>query len=201
MAAPTAVEPSASPLAVVPVLPWCVAVALKLPSMFSPVPVPRLASVRLSATVMAKEPPTPVPSPAVAPDEASVVVVWLPVALSVTSSPPVRMAPFSSCASVVLSATFTAMDTPTPVLPPSALAVACTSVSMVLAAVSVTSPSPACVSLLPFRAASVCALDTFNANDPATPVSVPLAPDVALAPNLCLVLPPTFFMVAVAVIP
>ncbi|MCY1485007.1 hypothetical protein D9M68_186230 [compost metagenome] len=42
---------------------------------------------------------------------------------------------------------------------------------------------------------------TLNANEPATPVSPPLAPDVDFAPKLCSALPPTVFIVAEAVRP
>src|SRR5438477_192833 len=76
-------------------------------------------------------------------------------------------------------------------------------------------PAPWCVAVAPRVAATVAALavappwidpsvrvvETLRANDPATPVFPPLAPDVAFAANRCVVSPPTFVIPADAVRP
>ena len=76
--------------------------------------------------------------------------------------------------------------------------------AVVLAAVRLTAPVPAdrLAELPPdCRAAWVDVSETFNANEPATPVPLALAPEVDSAAKLCVVSPPTSFIDAAAVMP
>src|SRR5262249_37323186 len=142
-------------------------------------------------------PPTPVPSFAVLPEVIVDSAVLLPDADRL--KPPMVLAPLASSARVVLLAILTPMGTPTPVLLPVALAFASTSLSVLLVAPRLATLAPE--STVPRPSPWVVVLDRFSATAPATPVSPPLAPEVALAANWLVVSPLTFVMDAVAETP
>jgi hypothetical protein len=167
------------------------------PLMFNAPPLPIVAVVRLSATVIANEPPTPTPPGALPPDSACVLSL-------VAARGAQRHVPAAAQRGIVfdqrrqrpLSTTLMANDAPTPTLPPpEASALASTRLSLVLAAVMRHAPAPA-ATVEPSRSRLGAVVDTFKANEPATPTSPPLAPEVALAPKRCVASPPTSFIAA-----
>src|SRR6185436_6156210 len=190
IAAPTAVPPELLPSAVVALAPWCCAFTSTLPLTFNAVPELIEASVALSATVIAMPPPTPVP-PFDKPPAAAVVLTTCEPSASTARSPPPFSVPCTSARVSFSTATLMPTDTPTPVLPASAEAFASTIDSVVFCALRVTVPVPAfSVAPLASDAWGSASVTMLSANDPATPVSPPLPPEVALAANSCFCAPP-----------
>src|SRR5438270_1114219 len=183
IAAPTAVEPDAAPVAVVVTVPVCVAVSVMSPSTLSAGPAPRADEV-LTFTI---EMPTTGAAavPPAAPPAAVVVTALVDVEEAENEEAPVSAAPAPIPADVVSSTTFSATDAPTPVAVPAvvfASAVAELALSECAANVS---PESAATGAAPDTRAVVLATRTPTASAPATPVDEPSpAPEVAWVVNV-----------------
>jgi hypothetical protein len=176
-AAPIETEPAAAPLAVAVAVAFVVAVYDALPTFVVGPPSDR-AVLRTLLIAMATAGTIETPGPD-APAFACAVALLVPLALSATSSAPVRVAPRSSVAPVVTFVMLRATDAPIPALvPPEPIAaVAVATVVDAAVAVLVTSPPPAFAE--PAIALVVSIFAIVSASDPATLTEPPPAPLVA----------------------
>jgi len=193
IAAPTAVSgPPAAASAVVVLTPlWAATRSIPpvAPSSDSPA-VPITASVMLSTTEMASVPPSPVPSFDSPPPIALVWAICVPLALRPRSSIPVSVAPSPIRALVRLSTTLIAIDSPAPKSPPEFLSVfgVASAIDFVALVAEITRSAPCKSTVAPSATKAATLVEvTFSAKPPATPVSLPLAPEIADAVK---VLPP-----------
>ena len=204
---------SALPLASVEVSASSEAFTVRSPRMVSSAPEGRSARTAFCATLIPMTGVTADPPAASAPPSTLVVMAWVPSASMVRFCAPVSAAFPPSDASVSMSETLTPMETPTPMVLPdlveldpvplvplvppededpvdcaffaSVAAPASTEDSVFETDFTTTSPAPVMATTASFdTSAEVDTLGRFNAKDPATPVEPPLAPEVALAPNV-----------------
>ena len=147
--------------------------------------VPSRAVVVLSMMLMPTAGLTEIP-----PELPAVTVVGtvrLESAVTLRFAPPVRPAPFSTSARVMRPVpTVSAIEAPTPTLPPFASEDAVAVSTSVLAAASEIFPVPAATFAPVFTAASVVSVEiTFSANEPATPTFFAPAPELETALIVC----------------
>lgn len=187
IAAPTAaVVPAVVPPELLFVAPVWMAVAESAPTVSAP-PVPSCAVVLLLAIAIATDGLTAVPP--LAPAVAVEVMVSLELAVRVKLFAPVSCAEFATTACVVLVEMFKASDAPTPALPPEATLPA--DGTAVAASVTLFWALNVVVLLLRMETLeddgtdAVLVLETkFSASEPATPMAMPDAPEVAEAESL-----------------